>query len=98
MTLRRIALFVCGSVFLLGLLALQFWVLPTKFVGWVALLTLGLPTWLLLEWLGEKVSSSQFFRKMSSPARIAIGVPVFGALCVVAALLAGVVRHLAGLS
>jgi hypothetical protein len=98
MTLRRIALFVCGLVFLLGLLALQFWVLPTKFAGWLALLALGLPTWLLLECLSEKISNSQAFKKMSSPARIAIGVPVFGALCVVAALLAGVVRHLAGLS
>ena len=88
----------CGLACLLGLLALQFWVLPTKFSGWLALVTVGLPTWFILEWLGERAIGAESFKKMSSAGRIAVGVPILIALFAVAALLAGVVRHLAGSS
>lgn len=94
MTLRRVALISFAAIFLLGMLAFQYWVFPATVSGWFILVVLGLPAWFFLEWLGEKVLGGRFFSKLSSPARIALAVPVFAALCSLAALLVGVVRHL----
>ena len=95
MTLQRAVLVFCGALFLAGVLAFQFWVLPATLSGWLMLIVLGLPIWFFLEWLGEKVLGAPFFTKLSSPARVAIGVPVFVALCALAFVLVGLVRHLA---
>ncbi len=96
MTLRRAVLIICGALFLAGMPALQFWIFPAPFSGWFILIVLGLPVWFYLEWLGEKVLGAPFFKKMSSTARIAIGVPVIIALGALALVLVGLVRHLAG--
>ena len=95
MTFRRAVLIFCGILCLVGILAIQFWVLPTKLFGWLILIALGLPALFFLEWLGEKVLRAPFFTKLSSPARIAVGIPAVIVLCTLAFVLVGMVRHLA---
>ena len=49
---------------------------PRSILGWTLLFVIGIPTWLLLEWLGERVLSARFFSRMGRTARIALAVPV----------------------
>lgn len=56
---------------------------PRSALGWIALFVIGLPTWLFLELLGDKVLSAKAFSRMSSGLRIALAVP---AVLVVAAI------------
>jgi hypothetical protein len=48
---------------------------PHTVFGWVALFGIGLPAWALLEWLGDLVSQIKWLDRLSSPTRIALGVP-----------------------
>ena len=53
---------------------------PHSILGWAALVGPGIPVWMALEWLGEQVGESQFFKRRSSGIRILLGVPVVLAL------------------
>jgi hypothetical protein len=77
MTVRKAAsALVVGALFLGLLLYIYFPAVPRSTLGWVALVGLGLPVWLFLEWLGEVVLDSALFRRRSSGFRILVGVPV----------------------
>jgi hypothetical protein len=69
------------------LLSLYFPTVPDTVLGWVALFVIGLPTWFFLEWLGTVVLGAKVIARLSSPARIAIGVPLVIALAIVGVFL-----------
>ena len=50
--------------------------LPRSILGWVMLFVIGIPTWLLLEWLGGRILGARFFSRIGRAARIALAVPV----------------------
>jgi hypothetical protein len=64
----------------LALLYLYYPASPHSVLGWIALFAIGIPTWAGLECLGDVVLQHGFFKRLSSPARIALGVPVVLAL------------------
>jgi hypothetical protein len=95
MTLRKTLVAAGVLVFMLGmLLYLYFPAVPRSVLGWVALVVLGLPVWLFLEWLGEAVLGSRFFARRSSGARILLGVPACIVLGAVAVILVRFVQSL----
>lgn len=49
--------------------------IPRTFFGWIALVLLGLPAWMFLEWLGEIVLRSKFYGNRGSLVRVMLGVP-----------------------
>ncbi|MCL1142550.1 hypothetical protein [Shewanella gaetbuli] len=67
--------------------------LPSSVLGWGALIIIGIPSYLFLEWLSEVVLSSQFFKSRSSFSRIILGVPIVLILLVVALLIVGFVQQ-----
>ncbi len=88
MTLRNVLVAAGVLAFVLGvLLYLYFPAVPHSLLGWVALVGLGLPVWVFLEWLGEAVLGSRFFARRSSGFRILLGVPALIALGAVAVVL-----------
>jgi hypothetical protein len=66
-----------------ALLYLYYPATPHSILGWLALFGLGLPTWGLLECLGDLTLQNGLFRRLSSSARIALGVPTLLALITV---------------
>jgi hypothetical protein len=94
MTAPRIQAFAVatGVVVVLGLLMLLFWAVPTSAMSWALLVVLGVPVWLFLEWLGSSVLGAKFFHRLSSPARIAVAVPVVALLMAIAFALTSLVR------
>ena len=72
------------------LLWLYYPTVPHNVLGWILLFVIGIPTWLLLEWLGERVLGSRFLSRLSSAARIALAVPILILLMVIA----GYIIHL----
>ena len=97
MTLRNLLVAAGVLAFVLGaLLYLYFPAVPRSVLGWVALVVLGLPVWVFLEWLGEAVLGSRFFTRRSSGLRILLGVPAVIAVAAIAMVLIwfvqGVVR------
>ena len=74
--LRYAAVGVLAIAFFGGaLLYLYYPAKPHSVLGWLVLFAVGLPTWAFLEWLGDAVLNNQWFGRLSSPARIALGVP-----------------------
>ncbi|WP_133178436.1 hypothetical protein [Shewanella decolorationis] len=67
--------------------------IPSSVLGWGALIIIGIPAYLFLEWLGETVLGSQVFKNRSSFTRILLGVPVALILIVVALFVIGLVQH-----
>ena len=57
------------------LLWLYYPTMPRSVVGWLLLFVIGIPTWLLLEWLDERIFESRFFSRLGRTARIALAVP-----------------------
>ncbi|MDP5460484.1 hypothetical protein [Alishewanella sp. SMS8] len=81
-------------VFLITLLIWTFYPeIPSSFFGWAALFVIGIPAYILMEWLGEVVFSSQFFKNRSSFTRILLGVPVALVLIGVAFFVISFVRQ-----
>ncbi len=74
------------AVALVGALIIAFGIFPRSVLGWLALLIVGIPAWVVLEWSGEAASRMPFFQRLSSPTRILIGIP-FGIAFIVMALL-----------
>lgn len=66
------------------LLWLYYPVVPRSVLGWVLLFVVGIPTWVFLEWLGERVFSARIFSRLGRGARIALAVPVMILLLIVA--------------
>lgn len=67
--------------------------IPSSVFGWAALFVVGIPAYMLIEWLGEIVLSSQFFNNRSSFTRILLGVPVALALLAIALFVISFVRQ-----
>jgi hypothetical protein len=59
-----------------ALLWMYYPIVPRSGLGWVLLVVIGIPTWLLLEWIGDRVLQSRFFSRLGSAARIALAVPI----------------------
>lgn len=77
------ALVLAGCV--LGLLVwFYFPAVPRSVLGWIALVGLGIPVWIFLEWMGEFVFDSRLFKRRSIVFRVLVGVPVFCAVLAVA--------------
>src|SRR5262245_2574747 len=76
---RSILAAVVAFFVLLGLMELYLWrpVGPRTLRGWVAWVAIGLPAWLLLEWIGDVTLNSRWFDRLGRFGRIALGVPVF---------------------
>jgi hypothetical protein len=49
-------------------------VIPRSGLGWVLLFVIGIPTWFLLEWLGDRVLSARVFARTGRAVRIALAV------------------------
>ena len=76
MALRDVGLLIGGvGLLLCALLYAYFPVVPHSLLGWLALVGLGAPVWIFLEWLGEAVVGLRFFARRSSGVRILLGVP-----------------------
>jgi hypothetical protein len=69
-----LALFALIGVVTLILLA-SYSTVPQTALGWIALFVIGIPSWVLLEMLGDFVLSAKVFSRLSSAARIALAVP-----------------------
>ncbi len=82
------------GIFICLLLFLYFPAVPKSFLGWAALIFVGLPIWFFLEWLGWVVLGSRFFSQLPRWARIVVAVPVVAALMVLAAFLGQFVQRL----
>jgi hypothetical protein len=67
-----------------ALLFAYFPAVPHSALGWAALFGLGVPIWLLLEWLGGVIVEWRFFARRSSGIRILLGIPIFLAFMVIA--------------
>jgi len=67
------------------LLWLYYPVIPRSVLGWVLLFVIGIPTWLFLEWLSDRVLGARVFSRLGRAARIALAVPVLILLLLVAA-------------
>jgi len=67
--------------------------IPSSVLGWGALIIIGIPSYLFLEWLGETVLGSQFFKNRSSFTRVILGVPVALILIAVALFVVGFVQQ-----
>ena len=85
MALRNVALVIVGvGLLLCALLYAYFPAVPHSLLGWLALVGLGVPVWIFLEWLGEAVVGSRFFARRSSGVRILLGVPTALAIMAIA--------------
>ena len=58
------------------LLWMYYPMIPRSVLGWVLLIVIGVPTWFLLEWIGDRTLQSRLFSRLGSAARIALAVPV----------------------
>lgn len=58
------------------LLWLYYPTIPRSVLGWILLLVIGIPTWIVLEWLGHRLLEARFFSRLGSVARIALAVPI----------------------
>ena len=65
------------------LMGLYFPTVPKSALGWLALIVIGLPTWIVLELLGEAVLGNRFMARRSPGGRILLAVPVLIVLVVV---------------
>jgi hypothetical protein len=68
--------------------------IPSSVLGWAALFVIGIPAYIFLEWLGDVVFGSQFFKNRSSFTRILLGVPVALVLISIAFIVITVVQEL----
>ena len=69
------------------LLWLYYPAVPRSVLGWVLLFVIGLPTWFLREWAGDRILGARFFSRLGSAARIALAVPILVLFLVAGAFL-----------
>ena len=58
------------------LMCLYFPTVPKSALGWLALIVIGLPTWIVLELLGEAALGNRLMTRRSPGGRILLAVPV----------------------
>ncbi|HKE96975.1 MAG TPA: hypothetical protein VKB34_21890 [Povalibacter sp.] len=77
-----------AAPFVVGaLLWIYYPAVPKSLLGWILLILLGIPTWMLLEWLGDRVFGAQLFARLGRTSRIALAVPIAILLLLLAAYL-----------
>jgi len=82
------------AVFLVCLLLYTYYpVIPQSLLGWIALIGLGLPTYLFVEWLGDVILGANTFKRRSSVGRVLLAIPVVAILLTVAAVLVLLVQR-----
>lgn len=75
-----------GLAFAVGILLWMYYpVVPQDVRGWILLAFIGIPSWFLLEWSGERLAAARFLSRFGRPARIALAVPLMILFVVVAA-------------
>jgi hypothetical protein len=82
-----IAAFLAAALGLGTLLWMYYPTIPRSVLGWLLLIVIGIPTWILLEWLGERVLAAHFFSRVGRATRIALAVPLLILLLIIAAYL-----------
>ena len=70
-----LAAVVAFAVLTLVVLWLYYPVRPHSARGWLLLYAVGLPTLVVLEWLGDLILNSRWLNRLPRAARIALGVP-----------------------
>lgn len=80
------------------LLAVSFGVVPGSIAGWLMLFIIGIPAWMFLERLGDAALRLPMMQRLSSPARILIGVPLVITLMGVALLIAHFIQRIVSAS
>ncbi len=85
-----LAALVATALVVAMLLWMYYPIIPQSVLGWVLIFVIGIPTWLLLERLGERIVAAHFFSRMGRAARIALAVPILILLLIIA----GYVIHL----
>jgi hypothetical protein len=70
--------------------------MPVSATGWVALIVLGVPVCMFIEWLSERVLCSEFIKKSSSFTRIIFGVLFLGILFVISMLVQPLLKTVVG--
>ncbi len=91
---RALWLLAIVGVIICFALALYFPAVPRSALGWAALVLVGIPVWLFLEWLGTAVLGFRFLSRLPSWVRVAIAVPLVGVFLIVAFAMAWSVRKL----
>jgi hypothetical protein len=69
-----------GALLLLIAVVVYYPAVPKSILGWLALIVVGIPAYLFVEWLGQVILGSTLFSVRSRMVRIAIAVPVVIAL------------------
>jgi hypothetical protein len=70
-----LAAVVAFAVFTVIVLWLYYPVRPHSAKGWLILYALGIPTWVVMDWLGDSILNSKWLNRLPRAARIALGVP-----------------------
>lgn len=66
---------ISATIIICTLLVINFFPdIPRTIGGWGVLIIFGLPSWVMLEWLGEIVLGSKFIKNRTSGFRILFGV------------------------
>lgn len=86
-TFGIVAMLVCYALFV------YYPAFPKSILGWSALIFVGIPLLFFFEWLGNATLGSEFFKRLSSSMRIALGVPVFLILMMLVLWLASIAIH-----
>ena len=79
------AILLAAVLFVAILLWMYHPTLPSSVLGWVLLFVIGIPTWFLLEWLGQRILEARFFSRMERATRIAVAVPILILFIILAA-------------
>jgi hypothetical protein len=79
------AILLAAVIFVVILLWMYYPTLPSSIFGWVLLFVIGIPTWFLLEWLGQRSLEARFLSHMKRATRIALAVPVLILFIILAA-------------
>lgn len=95
--LRKLLAVVCMlGVIVCSLIFIYFPAVPSSTLGWAALIFVGIPGWLFLEWLGEVIFELRVFSRLSSAARVGLAIPVMIILMIASALLIRSIQSLIG--
>ncbi len=93
MTWRRLLIALAVFAGVVAWTLFNWWpaVKPHSFRSGLVLVVVGLPAWLLMEWLGE-VTLRKRFDRLSGPSRITLAIPVVLLVAAIAFALALAVR------
>lgn len=93
--IRSLLTFLCIAAALVCYAAVTYFpAFPKSIVGWLSLIVIGVPSLFLFEWMGAKALSFNFFKRISSAARVAIAIPGCLLVLVLVVWLANIVSTL----